>query len=409
MSNPRPSRRRAATLAAGILVAGLLPALTVAGPASAEPGCTIEQNGSLLPFPAPETPVCDDTTPPDTTITKTVPDPNKADYIKGKSVTYTFAAVASDGDPGPWSYMCRLDGATAGTWKPCGDPDGTTTPQSVTYSDLDDLKSSGYRFRVYAIDTPDAANTWSDGSLFGGATEDPAMPDDDSASPASAGFKVDTADPSTFIFGEPDTFDPIRPELPMVTSRNIQVRLTSSESRAGEGATYACTLNDVKVPCQEGFTSLKNLTPGNKTFEASATDLAGNSSKKPAKIVFAVPRNLKTTPGWRQVKESGYFAADYLEARTVGATLVTNPVQVRELRLIAPAGPNLGRIDLQIGNGQRRTISLFAKTFTRFKVYVIRDEFSPLASGKITIRVKSLGPNKVARIDALLIQPVGGR
>ena len=31
MSNPRPSRRRAATLAAGILVAGLLPALTVAG------------------------------------------------------------------------------------------------------------------------------------------------------------------------------------------------------------------------------------------------------------------------------------------------------------------------------------------------------------------------------------------
>ena len=61
------------------------------------------------------------------------------------------------------------------------------------------------------------------------------------------------------------------------------------------------------------------------------------------------------------------------------------------------------------GNGQRRTISLFAKTFTRFKVYVIRDEFSPLASGRITIRVKSLGPNKVARIDALLIQPVGGR
>ncbi len=413
MSKPVPSRRRAAALATGILVAGLMPALTLAAPAGAAESCTLEQNGSPLPFPAPPSPVCDDVTPPDTQITKTAPVPNKNDYLKNDSVTYTFQAVVSDGDPGPWSFMCRLDGATAGKWESCGakDPQATETPQSITYSKLPDLKGSGYTFKVYAVDARDAANSWTDGSLFGAKTEDPAMPDDDSASPASAGFKVDTALPSTFVFGQPATYDPIRPEFPMVTSRNIQVRLTSSESKSGEGATYECTLNGADVACQEGFTKLRKLTPGNKTFLATATDLAGNTASKPAKLVFAVPRNLKAAKnsGWRRVREGGYFAADYLEARRVGATIRTNPVQVRELRLIAPAGPNLGAIDLQIGNGQRRVIRLSAPTYTRSKVYVIRDEFSPLASGKITIRVRSLGANKVARIDALLIQPVGGR
>lgn len=404
MSNPAPSRRRrVATLAVGVLVAGSLPALLSATPAAASPGCLVDVNRSLF---SPNG--CDDDTPPDTRVLTAGPALNSAGYIRGNDLTFTFEAVVSDGDQGPWGFMCRLDGATNGSFQNCS-AGVSGTKGTVTYENLADLKlDGGYDFQVYAVDTKDAGVSWTDTTnILAPKTE--TAPDDDSASPATRSVKIDTADPSTFIFGEPDTFDPIRPELPMVTSRNIQVRLTSSESRAGEGATYSCTLNGAKVPCQEGFTSLKNLTPGNKTFEATATDLAGNSSKKPAKIVFAVPRNLKTTPGWRQVKEEGYFAADYLEARTVGATLVTKPVQVRELRLIAPAGPNLGRIDLQIGNGQRRTISLFAKTFTRFKVYVIRDEFSPLASGKITIRVKSLGPNKVARIDALLVQPVGGR
>lgn len=401
MSNPRPSRRRAATLAAGILVAGLLPAFTVAVPVHASPGCLTDDNRTLL-----NSEGCDDDTPPDTRVLTVGPDLSGAGYVRGNDVTITFEAVVSDADQGPWGFMCRLDGASNGEWRDCS-AGAQGARGTVTYADLADRKiDGGYDFRVYAVDTADAAVSWTDTTnILAPQTE--TAPDDDSASPASAGFKVDTAEPSTFIFNEP--FDKIRPEFPMVTSRNIQVRLTSSESRAGEGATYDCTLNEVKVPCQEGFTSLKNLTPGNKTFEATATDLAGNSSMKAAKIIFAVPRNLKSTQGWRQVKEGGYFAADYLEARNVGATLITNPVQVRELRLIAPAGPNLGRIDLQIGNGQRRTISLFAKTFTRFKVYVIRDEFSPLASGRITIRVKSLGPNKVARIDALLIQPVGGR
>ena len=400
MSHLVRSRRRATALAAGILVAGLLPALAVAAPAGAEPGCLRDDSLSLL-----DREGCDDDTPPDTVVTKIAPTPGQGNYLRGKDVTYTFMAVASDGDPGPWTYMCRLLGSTDEAFKACGSTEGTTVPQSITYKGLADLRGDGYRFQVYAIDSADAATTWTDTSNPLSPISETA-PDDDRATPAEADpVRVDTVAPNTFILDEP--FDQIRPEFPMVTMRNISVRLESSERQSGERLTYACELNDVKVPCAQGTTDLKGLTPGNKTFTATATDLAGNQDASPASIVFAVPRNLQAPEGsgWRRVKESGYFAADYLEARRVGATIVTKPVQVRELRLIAP----LGRIDLQIGNGQRKTISLFAKTFTRFKVYVIRDEFSPLASGKITLRVKSLGPNKIARIDALLIQPVGGR
>jgi len=404
MSNHVPSRRRrVAVLAAGALVAGLAPALMTTAPAAASPGCLVDDNRSLF-----NPNGCDDDTPPDTRILSAGPALNKADYIRGSSATFTFEAVVSDADQGPWGFMCRLDGTTNGEWKDCS-AGVAGTKGTVTYKNLADLKlDGGYDFQVYAVDTTDASVSWTDTTnLLAPKTE--TAPDNDSASPATRSFKVDTAAPSTFIFNEP--YDKLRPEFPMVKSRNIQVRLTSSESKAGEGATYACTLNDVDVPCQEGFTSLQKLTPGNKTFEATATDLAGNTSKRSAKIIFAVPRNLQAPKGsgWRRVREGGYYGADFLEARRVGATIVTKPVQVRELRLIAPAGPNLGSIDLQIGNGQRRTIRLSAATYTRFKVYVIRDEFSPLASGKITIRVKSLGTNKVARIDALLIQPVGGR
>lgn len=406
MSNPAPAlRRRVATLAAGVVVAGLLPAVLTAAPATASPGCLVDVNRSLF-----NPSGCDDDTAPDTRVLGVGPALNDAGYVRGNDVTFGFEALVSDGDQGPWGFMCRLDGATNGSWEDCSD-EVTGTRGTMTYENLPDLKlDGGYDFRVYAVDTRDAGVRWTDTmNPFAPGTE--SAPDDDSASPATRSVKVDTAMPTTFIFGDPDTYDAIRPELPMVRSRNIRVRLTSSESKAGERAEYTCRLNDAKVPCQEGFTSLKGLSPGNKTFEATATDLAGNTSSKPATIIFAVPRNLRAArgSGWRRVKQAGFYGADYLEARRVGARIVTGRVQVRELRLIAPAGPNLGRIDLQIGTGRRRTISLFATTYTRSKVYVLRDEFSPLASGRITLRVKSLGKNKVARIDALLVQPVGGR
>lgn len=402
---PVSRRRRLAALASGALVAGLVPLVATSAPASAEPGCLRDDSLAFLV----DMEGCDDDTPPDTVVTKIAPAPGEGGYVRGKEVTYTFMAVASDGDTGPWTYMCRLDGAQAGTFQACGARE-STTPQSITYKDLADLRGDGYRFQVYAVDVPDAATTWSDASNPLSPPVGETAPDDDRATPAAAApVRVDTAAPNTFILDEP--FDEIRPEFPMVLSRTISVRLESSERQSGERLTYACELNDVKVPCGQGTTELKGLTPGNKTFTAVATDLGGNRDATPAKIVFAVPRDLNATKGsgWRTAKEGGYYAGDFLEARRLGATITTKPVQVRELRLIAPAGPNLGSVAIRIGRGKAKIVKLTAPTYTKMKVYVLRDEFSQLVSGPISVTAHALGTNQVVRVDAILANPVSGR
>lgn len=382
MSHRTPYRRRAA-LVLGALLVGLLPGTLVAAPAGASEGCLADDSLSLIDFTG-----CDDTTPPQTTITGSSPQPNGAAYIKTDSISFTFAGSYTDADTGALRYMCRLD---AGAWEAC------TSPK--TYTDLEDNKD-GYTFEVYAVDGTDADVTWSDTTNPLSPVTEPDTTDAD-PTPASRAFKVDTTPPNSFIFNEP--YDPIRPELPMVTSRNIKLRLDSSESVTNV-LKFVCALDGTTVPCVQGDTPLTKLKPGDRRFTAAAIDLAGNRDPSPAATVFAVPRNLVAPAGsrWHRVKESGYFGADYLEAKHVNTVLVTKPVTMRELRLIAPAGPNLGVVDIQIGNGIRRTVRLTASSYQRFKVYVIRDEFSPKVSGKITIRVKSLGGHKTVRIDALL-------
>lgn len=377
---PAP-RRRWAALAVVALVASLAPAL-VAAPAQAAEPCPVEQPGTFLP----PTAGCDDAVPPDTQITAVSPAPNANAYIRTDEVTFSFAAIADASDPGPYVFRCRLD---AGAWAACTSP--------TTYRDLADT-TTAHVFEVYAVDEPDAATLWT-GNPWNPSAE--AGPDDDSASPATRSFKVDTTAPNSFIFNEP--YDELRPELPMVTSRSISLRLDSSESGAG-ALSFVCALDGASVPCQQGDTRLSRLRAGDRRFTAAAVDLAGNRDPSPATTVFAVPRNLVAPAGsgWRRVKGSSYFAGDYLQARTVGATLVTKPVTVRELRLIAPAGPNLGIVDIQIGAGIRRKVNLAAASYERFKVYVIRDEYAPPVAGRITIRVRALPGNKVARIDALL-------
>jgi hypothetical protein len=377
------SRRRWAALTAVALVASLAPALLVATAASAADGCLADDSLSLL-----DPTGCDDTTPPDTAVTGSVPQPNGAGYVRTDSISIAFAGSHSDADTGVLRYRCRLDEQP---WESC------TSPKS--YTDLEDSKA-GYTFSVYAIDGTDADVAWSDSSNPLSTVTEP-DPSDADKTPATTAFKVDTTPPNSFIFNEP--YDALRPDLPMVTSRNISLRLDSSESVASV-LTFVCALDGVSVPCKQGDTALSGLKPGDRRFTAAAIDLAGNRDPSPAVTEFAVPRNLVAPAGsrWRRVKESGYFAGDFLEARSVNTVLVTKPVTMRELRLIAPAGPNLGVIDIQIGNGIRRQVKLTASSYQRFKVYVIRDEFAPKVSGKITIRVKSLGGNKTVRIDALL-------
>ncbi|MDO9498126.1 MAG: hypothetical protein Q7J48_20650 [Nocardioides sp.] len=382
MSHRTPYRRRAA-LVLGALVVGLLPGTLLAAPAGASEGCLADDSLGFLDFTG-----CDDTTPPETAITGSSPQPNGADYIKTDSISFAFAGSYTDADTGALEYKCRLD---AGAWETC------TSPK--VYTGLADSKT-GYTFEVYAIDGTDAAVAWSDTTNPLSPVIEP-DPTDADQSPATRSFKVDTTTPNSFIFNEP--YDALRPELPMVTSRNISLRLDSSESAASV-LKFVCALDGVSVPCQQGDTRLTKLKAGDRRFTAAAIDLAGNRDPSPAVTKFAVPRNLVAPAGsrWRRVKGTSYFAGDYLEARKVNTILVTKPVTVRELRLIAPAGPNLGVVDIQIGNGIRRKVNLGAARYERFKVYVIRDEYAPQVSGRITIRVRALPGNKVARIDALL-------
>lgn len=378
--------RRLATVAVAALVGGLLPAVLLPAPAGASPGCLADDSITplLLDFSG-----CDDDTPPETTLTGSNPRPNGAGYIRKDAISFTFTGSHTDADTGTLRYRCRLDEQA---WEDC------TSPK--TYTGLDD-SAAGYTFQVFAVDGTDAAVTWSDSSNPLSPVVEP-DPTDADKSPSEVTFKVDTTPPNSFIFETP--YDELRPELPMVTSRSIALRLDSSESTATSALDFACTLDGAGVPCQQGVTRLTRLEPGDHRFTAAAVDLAGNRDETPATTQFAVPLNLVAPAGsrWRRVKGSGYFGGDYLEARKVNTRLVTKRLTMRELRLIAPAGPNLGVIDVQIGNGIRRKIRLNAPSYQRFKVYVIRDEFSAQVSGRITIRVRALGGNKVARVDAIL-------
>lgn len=378
-----PYRRRAAFVATA-LVAGLLPGVLVAAPAGASPGCLADVNRSLLSLDG-----CDDTTPPQTALTGTSPQPNGAGYVRTGSVSFTFSGGHTDADTGTIGFECRLD---QGAWEAC------TSPK--TYTGLADSKT-GYTFAVRAVDATDAARTWSDSTNLLDVKTEPDTTDADTT-PASRSFKVDTSVPNTFIFETP--YDEERPELPMVTSRRLTLNLDSTESQT-HVVRYACTLDGADVPCQQGDTTLAGLTPGDHRFTAAAIDPAGNRDASAATTRFAVPLNLvaPARSGWRRVKGgASYFGGDYLESRTVGASLVTRSLTMSELRLIAPAGPNLGVIDIRIGNGKRRTVSLKGPRYQRFKVYVIRDQFAPQVTGRITIRVRALPGYKVARVDAVL-------
>lgn len=378
-----PYRRRAAFVATA-LVAGLLPGVLVASPAGASPGCLADVSRSILSLDG-----CDDDTPPTTKLTSSDPQPNGAGYVRSGSISFAFSGSHTDADTGTIGFECRLGEAA---WEAC------TSPK--TYTGLAD-NHTGYVFQVRAVDSTDAAVTWSDTVNILDVKTEPDTTDAD-LTPESRTFKVDTTAPNTFIFETP--YDEERPELPMVTSRKLTLNLDSTES-AVRAVRYACTLDKAAVPCTQGDTTLDKLAPGDHTFTAAAIDPAGNRDAVPATTRFAVPQNLVAKPGsgWRRVKGgSPYFGGDYLEARTVGASLVTKSLTMSELRLIAPAGPNLGVIDIRIGNGKRRTVNLKAPNYQRFKVYVIRDQFSPKVTGRITIRVRALPGYKVARVDAIL-------
>jgi hypothetical protein len=380
----RRGTRRGTLLVAAGLVAAFLP-VTAAAPAQAAPEtCPSEANDLLTG--------CDDTQPPTTSLTSVSPAPNEAGFIRSSSVTFTFSgAHAGDDDAGVIGFECQLfntdPAAPPTTWQAC------TSPQ--TYTGLQDYTTTPYTFRVRAVDVTDEA-------IAAGPLLFPNFNEHDwDESPAVSTVKVDTVAPNTFVTKEP--VDAIRPDWPVALSEQVTIGLNSNETPT----TFACTVNGDATPCATGQVTLRNLAPGNASFVARAVDRAFNLDPTPATTRFFVPADIRKSKGsgWKNVRKinRGYFDNDYVEARRVGQTLAIRGIKkVREVRLIALVGPKAGSVEVRVGSSQWYRVDLYAKR-SRTAQLLVRDEFSPLKSGTIQIRVASLrGKKSSVRVDALV-------
>ncbi len=371
-----------------LLIAALLPLLgPTAAPAFAA-DCTSEAT------PPPTLPPdfgCDDVTPPDTQITAMSPSPNDAGWTKTDDVTFEFSEVVNDADQGPWTFMCKLTGASqAHDWETCESP--------KTYTDLADSPSSGYEFFVYAVDAGDSAISFVGAPVDTSDDEDPAaQPDDDSASPASRTWKQDTVDPVAFIFEGP--YDSEGTGWPIVKKPEVSYLLDSNE----DDVSYRCQLDGKQVACDEGPLTLGGLTGGNHTFTLSVTDVAGNSDESAETEQFVVPYNLTKGKNWAKKNGKGYFAGDYLRTSKAGARVKFRAQNIREFRVVAPAGSKLGKIRVRTGTGFWKTYDLSKGKATKYRYIVVRDAASPLFSGRLLI--ESLSRGKQVRVDALVFPP----
>jgi hypothetical protein len=367
--------RRLAALASLVVAASAVHLVATALPAQAA-GCQAETLFGT----------CDDVTPPDTTLVAVRPTPTQARYVRQSTVNVDFAGVPADAtDTGQIAFECQLYNTVAPppAWQACqsGQP----------FSGLSDTTSTPYTFRVRAVDATDAAVTC---PVILCLEDEP----DYDPTPATTTVKVDTKVPNTFITRTPQ--DDIRPDWPVTLTRSPQVSLNSNEGTAG----FACTLNNKPQACGQGLVTFKNLKSGPQDFTAKAVDAAGNADPTPSTTKFFVPLNLKATPGsgWQKVRESGAFDGDLLRAGKVGATLrIGGQRNVHEVRLIAPAGPKLGRVKVRVGRSRWYTVDLSGKA-ARQKTYVVRNQYAPPQSGAIVIRVLSLPRGGSVQLDALV-------
>ena len=382
-----PAYRRAAAI--GTVVLAVATALVTLSPAAdaADPCYSEAQPTGPLGFPSGAG--CDDTVPPDTTIES----PQlSAPWIRSTSVTITFDGQHTDADTDPISFECQFyDSVSAPTtWQSCTSP--------FTQDGLDENTATPYTFRVRAIDTPDAAHDLTtDPWPYAGDSDAP----DYDQTPAQLVFTADATAPNTFGFLRTSYSDESGLDGPMLMVPSAQIRLQSTQ-----GSKYRCALNGKTVACNDGLTTLRNLTPGWKRFSAAAVDPAGNVDPTPFVQKFFVPRNLalgdadRASKGdWRRFRDSGAFGGDYLESSTYGAVLTFPVRNVREIRLLAPAGPQLGRVEVRVGRGQWYPVNLHSNDPARLKVYQVRDAISGLLAGALQVRVASHG--KPVRVDAV--------
>jgi hypothetical protein len=386
LRTPAHVARRGAALTVAGLIATML-ALTIAPTAhAAAETCPSEAYDEPLRLTG-----CDDTQPPTTAITSVSPAPNATGFIRSTSATFTFnGAHAGDDDPGTIGFQCQLYNTATppDTWQSCVSP--------KTYTGLQEYATTPYTFRVRAVDITDEAIP-----ARGSSPVTPPNPNehDWDASPAASTLKVDSVAPNTFLTREP--VDRIRPDRPVVLTATPVLEVHSNEP-----AGFTCTVNGAAVtPCGPGTVTLRNLARGDNTFVARAVDRGGNLDPTPVTTTFFMPSNIKKSrgSGWSTVRRPGLFGNDFVEATKLGQVLVIKRVKkVREVRLIALVGPKAGTVEVRVGTSQWYTVDLRAKK-ARVAQLLVRDEYSPLRSGKIQIRVKSLrGKKSSVRLDALV-------
>jgi Bacterial Ig domain/Bacterial Ig-like domain len=172
-----------------------------------------------------------DLTPPNTTI-----DTNPADPSNDSTPTFGFSSSETGS-----TYECRTD---RGSWSSCSSPH-TISPA---------LSAGSHTFEARATDQ--AGNT--DGT------------------PASYTWTVDLTAPNTTIDTQPA--DPSNDTTPSFT-------FSSSES----GSTYECQLDGGSwSSCSSPHTISPALPAGSHTFEARATDQAGNTDGTPASYTWTL-------------------------------------------------------------------------------------------------------------------------
>ncbi|MDN4172309.1 hypothetical protein QWY28_05100 [Nocardioides sp. SOB77] len=396
MPTPRRLRGLVALPAAALLASLVTLAGPAAAPALAEPGCLSEAPSNQTR--------CDDTVPPETVLGGVAPAPQTDQaWVSSDRVQLTFGGRHTDGDTDPIAFECQFypTRTAPAAWTACSSPATYAVPDE-TGPDL-----VPYTFRVRAVD---AADHGLDATSLSGfdclpivCQRPTADLEDSDQSPASVQVRVDRTAPSgsARVNGLADEENP---EWPMITSRTLQVVLGASGSQDRSPVGFSCTLNQAPVPCAAGTTDLRNLPPGDQRFEAVARDAAGNVDPSPAVVKFSVPRNLtaRKNSGWKVVRQGGYFGEDFLQTTKVGALVSAPGTNVRELRLIAPRGPKLGKVEVKIGQSIWRTVNLKGATYERFHVYQVRDQFDPLVSGTIQVRAKKIGRGESVRIDAVL-------
>ncbi len=368
-----------------LLIAALLPLVGPAAAPAFAADCANEQPEPLPPS------ACDDATPPDTSLEPMSPAPNAGGWTKTDDVTFTFAAVNTDpADTDAMQLECKLEGPSqAHDWKAC---DSAAQQQ---YTDLADTPAgASYTFSVRAFDSVDRPWDYDDPTTP--VTNEDEVVDED-ATPATATWKQDTADPVAYIFEGP--YDGEGTGWPIVKKPEVSFLLDSNE----DDVSYRCQLDGKQVACDEGPLTLKDLNGGNRTFTLSVTDQAGNTDESAETEQFVVPYNLTNGRNWTKKNGKGYFAGDFLQTRKAGARIKFRAQNIREFRVVAPAGAKLGKIRVRTGTGFWKTYDLSKGKTSKYRYIVVRDAASPLFSGRLMI--ESLSRGKPVRVDALVFPP----